>query len=229
MLLTPCCASFSIVSLPVHRGLWVRVFEGASRLAPTPRTLIVTHRMRALLGSLGAGAVVNEIRHFELFANGHVATVSLRRPDLIVERVTLIRELAEHATAAGAQILLGRLFRGLETHGKNLTLVMERGRGGGQEEVQAPTVVGADGVFSKVGQAAGWPQQPVVPLVQAIVRLSSSLPPDTTRVWFVPEDTPSDGWRFLHLPPLSPYASSLMPSALSSTPATGTRPAQGTP
>jgi flavin-dependent dehydrogenase len=33
-----------------------------------------------------------------------------------------------------------------------------------------------------------------VPLVQAIVRLPKDCPPDTTRVWFVPDDTPYFYW-----------------------------------
>ncbi|MFQ5801448.1 MAG: FAD-dependent monooxygenase [Candidatus Methylomirabilales bacterium] len=187
-------AGFFTAYLLACRRLHVRVFERADRLDPTPRTLIVTSRMRELLGSLGKKAVVNEIRRFELFANGHVVTVPLQRPDLIIERSTLIRKVAEHAEAAGAQTLLGRRFLTLEPNGKNLTLVVERSRGGGTEEVRARTVIGADGAFSRVASAAGWPGQPTVPLVQAIVPLPKDLPPDTTRVWFIPEDTPYFYW-----------------------------------
>ena len=48
--------------------------------------------------------------------------------------------------------------------------------------------------MSNVAQAAGWPRQDTVPLIQAIVRLPADYPPDTVRVWFVPEDTPYFYW-----------------------------------
>jgi flavin-dependent dehydrogenase len=45
-----------------------------------------------------------------------------------------------------------------------------------------------------VARSAGWPQQSTVPLVQAIVRLPRGMPPQTTRIWFIPEDTPYFYW-----------------------------------
>jgi flavin-dependent dehydrogenase len=45
-----------------------------------------------------------------------------------------------------------------------------------------------------VARAAGWPPIETVPLVQAIVRLPKDQRPDTTRVWFVPDDTPYFYW-----------------------------------
>src|SRR5262245_12043660 len=91
-------------------GMPVTVFEGASALDPEPRTLIVTRRMRDILGPLEGSSVVNEIRRFELFTNGRSATVPLRNPDLIVERSKLITGLADQAASAGAKIVLGRRF-----------------------------------------------------------------------------------------------------------------------
>ena len=66
------------------------MFEGQDRLDSAPRTLIVTDRMREILGGIGEKAVVNEIRQFELFTDGRVAKIALRRPDLVIERSTLI-------------------------------------------------------------------------------------------------------------------------------------------
>ncbi len=180
--------------LLARKGLRVQVFEGTDRLDPTPRTLIVTNRMRELLGPLGESAVVNVIRRFELFADGRVATVPLQRPDLVIERSTLVRSLAGQAEASGARILLGQRFLSLKPNGKGLTLLLGQSKGGGTKEVSVRTVIGADGAFSKVGQVAGWPTQPTLPLVQAIVRLPTNLPPDTTRIWFVPEETPYFYW-----------------------------------
>lgn len=186
-------AGFFTAHLLAREGLQVHLFEGRERLDPTPRTLIVTHRMRELVGPVGESAVVNEIRRFELFADGRVATINLKRPDLVVERSTLTRTLAGQAESSGARVLFGRWFSGLKPNAKGVTLVLGK-RSESTEEVSARILVGADGAFSKVGRAAGWPVQPTVPLVQAIVKLPPDLPSDTTRVWFIPEDTPYFYW-----------------------------------
>ena len=180
--------------LLARKGVDVRVFEQAERLDPSPRTLIVTSRMRDLLGPIGERAVVNEIRRFELCTDGRVGTIQLERPDLVIDRSVLVRELAGHAEAAGARMLVGRRFVGLEASGEGLTFAVERIREGGTEGTYAGTVIGADGAFSGVARAAGWPQLATLPLVQATVRLPPDLPADTTRIWFIPEDTPYFYW-----------------------------------
>ena len=53
-----------------RQGVPVRVFERIETLDHPERTLIVTHRMRALLGRAAEGSIVNEIRRFELFTDG---------------------------------------------------------------------------------------------------------------------------------------------------------------
>ena len=187
-------AGFYTAGLLARAGRDVRVLERAEELQPAARTLIVTSRMREMLGAAGEVAVVNEIRRFELFTDGRAATVALAKPDLIIERAKLIRGLAEQAQAAGAKVELGRRFLKLEPNGHELALAVERSRDGAQEELRAETVVGADGAVSRVAQAAGWPRQETVPLVQAIVRLPAEYPANTVRVWFVPEDTPYFYW-----------------------------------
>ena len=63
------------------------------------------------------------------------------------------------------------------------------------EEHESQAIIGADGAASQGGSnPAGWPKQPTVPLVQAIVRLPTDYPPGTVRVWFVPDDTPYFYW-----------------------------------
>lgn len=175
-------------------GLKVRVLERSEELNPAPRTLIVTGRMRDLLGRLGEDSVVNEINRFELFTDGRAATVPLKRPDLVIERSILIRGLAEQAQQAGAQVEFGRRFLCLEGNRRGLCLGVEPIQGGVREQIHVDAVVGADGALSKVAQSAGWPRQETVPLVQAMVRLPAGYPPDTVRVWFVPDDTPYFYW-----------------------------------
>ena len=178
--------------LLARRGVAVRVHEQAERLSPMRRTLIVTNRLRDLLGEVGDGCVVNEVRRFELFTDGRSAIIPLAKPDLIIERSRLISDLAKHAQAQGAEIHLGRRFVGLAPNGRGLAVML--GRAGQTESVHAETVIGADGAISRVAQAAGWSRRPTVPLVQAIVKLPSDVPPDSVRVWFVPGDTPYFYW-----------------------------------
>jgi len=150
--------------------------------------------MRTLLGEVGERAIINEIRKFELFTDGRAAQVPLDRPDLIIERSQLIRGLAEQAQSHGAKVSFGNRFMSLESNGTGLRVGVESARDARTEELHADVVVGADGALSRVAQAAGWPRQPTVPLVQAIVRIPSDMAMDTVRVWFVPDDTPYFYW-----------------------------------
>ena len=180
--------------LLARRGLSVRVLERIETLEPEARTLIVTHRMRALLGRAAEDSVLNEIRRFELFTDGRAATIALNHPDLIIERRTLIQGLAAQAQQAGAKIELGRRFQTLHPNGRGLVVEAERSEDGAREEIHADTIVGGDGAASRVARAAGWSPLETVPLVQAIVPLPKDMAPDTTRVWFVPDDTPYFYW-----------------------------------
>jgi flavin-dependent dehydrogenase len=192
-------------SLLARAGCSVEVLEREEQLNPVPRTLIVTHRMRSLLGEVGERSIVNEIRKFELFTDGRSAQIPLNKPDLIVERAQLIRGLAEEAERRGARLTYGRKFLSLESTGNNLRVAVERVRDARTEELHADIVVGADGALSRVAESAGWPRLPTVPLVQAIVRLPKDASADTVRVWFVPDDTPYFYW----LIPESPQRAAL--------------------
>jgi len=187
-------AGLFAASLLARRGAPVQVIEGSESLAPAPRTLIVTHKLRALLGAVAERSIVNEIRRFELFTDGRAATIGLNQPDLIIERSKLIEGLADESRAAGAELKLGRRFHALHANGRGLVLEVERSVDGRREEIHAGTVVGGDGATSRVAQSAGWPRQETVPLVQAIVSLPKDMPADSVRVWFVPDDTPYFYW-----------------------------------
>ena len=172
----------------------MRVFERDEALEPAERTLIVTHRMRSILGRAAESSVLNEIHRFELFTDGRAATIALKDPDLIIERRRLIQGLAEEARKAGSRVELGRRFHALHANGNGLAVEVERCADNHHEEVRAQTVVGGDGATSRVARAAGWEPLETVPLVQAIVPLPKDMAPDTVRVWFVPQDTPYFYW-----------------------------------
>lgn len=187
-------AGLFTASLLARRGVDVRVVERIETIEPEARTLIVTDRMRTLLGHAAESSVVNEIRRFELFTDGRAAKISLHRPDLIIERRALIQGLAEDAQRNGAKIDLGRRFRALAPNSSGLRVEVERCADGGREELHADAVVGGDGAASSVARNAGWAPLETVPLLQAIVPLPKDMAADTVRVWFVPQDTPYFYW-----------------------------------
>jgi digeranylgeranylglycerophospholipid reductase len=173
-------------------GRKVRVLESRPGFEPASRSLIVTDQFRTQLGTAASESIVNEIRRFELFTDGRSAQVVLARPDLIIERSRLIPALARSAQRAGAKLSFDTRFLGLAPNGRGLRVEVDSA--GQREEWHANSVVGADGASSRVARSAGWPPIETVPLVQAIVRLPKDHPPDTTRVWFVPDDTPYFYW-----------------------------------
>jgi flavin-dependent dehydrogenase len=181
-----------------RNGHETHVFEGQESFDGAPRSLIVTHRMREVLGGLGEKAVVNQIRRFELFTDGRVAKIELGQPDLIIERNVLIQELANAAQQAGAKIEFGQKFQALNQNNDTLTLTMERGSGGTFDTPQFQTVIGADGAVSRVAKSAGFPKLSTAPLVQAIINLPAGMAQDTVRVWFIPDDTPYFYWLIPH-------------------------------
>ncbi len=173
-------------------GKGVRVLESRPTLEANPRTLIVTGHFNNQISANAKSCILNEINRFELFTDGRSAHFSLRQPDLIIERSRLIRSLSEDARLAGAQLDYNTRFLGLAANGNGLRVEVDQA--GERREMHAKSLVGADGAASRVARAAGWPSVETVPLVQAVVKLPKGCPPDTTRVWFIPDDTPYFYW-----------------------------------
>lgn len=184
--------------LLARQGAGVRVFEASERIEPAPRTLIVTDYMREALGGLCDDIVVNRIKRFELFTDGRVGAISLHRPDLVIDRSRLIKRLAEEAEDKGVKILTGRKFLDLRPDNKKLNVTFSLNGNGEYMEDSAEVLVGADGVFSKVAEKGGWPSPKTVSLAQAIVELPEDISPDTTRIWFIPEETTYFYWLIPH-------------------------------
>jgi flavin-dependent dehydrogenase len=184
--------------LLAQRDADVRVYEASERIEPHPRTLIVTDYMRKVLGRLCDDLVINRIHRFELFADGRVGSVSLQRPDLIIERSRLTQRLAEHAEQRGAKILTGQSFLDLKPNGKRLHFTLSSNGNGNHVEHSAEVLVGADGVSSSVAKKAGWPPITTVYIVQTVVELPHDMLQDTTRVWFIPQETPYFYWLIPH-------------------------------
>jgi len=184
-------AGLHAAQLLARGGRGVRVYESSLGLDRIPRSLIITAKVRDLLGNRVEPAVLNEIDRFELHAGGKVLEVPIERPDLIIERAVLVRELTRAATEAGAEIVYGHRLERLvsATHGIDLQF-----RDKSHVSARVGTVIGADGAISTVARDAGWPRPSLVSLVQAVVRWPMDLSPRTVRVWFVPGDTPYFYW-----------------------------------
>ena len=191
-------AGLLTASLLSEKGLNVRVFEASKRLAESTRTLIVTHQLGELIGPLNNDTVLNKIHRFELFADGRVVEVSLSKPDLVIERSKLIKDLTERATKNGADILMDHRFLDFGPNGSRLKFRVTNNGFVNAKEVSAKVLIGADGVSSKVAKLGGWPSQKTVALIQAVVKLPPDISADTTRVWFLPEDTPYFYWLIPH-------------------------------
>jgi flavin-dependent dehydrogenase len=183
----------------------VRVYERAERLTPMARTLIVTAELSRVLGFRPESAVVNTVHTLELRANGSGLPIALREPDLVVERADLIRLLARKAEAAGAKLLFGQSFVGLEIERKRSVVHFRRRGADRTERVVARAVIGADGVRSQVARSLGRDEQPTVTVLQARVSLPPGADSGAARVWFVPDDTPYFYW----LCPESPGSAAL--------------------
>ena len=191
-------AGFHTALLLAEKGSRVSLFEAEDQINHSSRTLIVTKYLQDLLGPVPKDTITNRIRHFELFTDGRFAKISLQHPDLVIDRSKLIRDLAAKAQAAGVEVLTGRSFLGLKPNGRKLAFNVSHN--GDVEGHSAETLVAADGAFSKVARSAGWAMPVTVPLVQTIVDLPNDQSPDTTRVWFIPEETPYFFWLIPHSP-----------------------------
>ena len=173
-------------------GRPVHVLESKPAWEPASRTLIVTNHFRNQLGDIAEKSILNEIHRFELFTDGRSAEIALTKPDLVIERARLIPELAREAQKSGARVSFDTRFVGMSPNHNGVRLEVDsRGK---RDELHATHLVAADGAASRTARSAGWPAIETVPLIQAIVRLPKDYPKSTTRVWFVPNDTPYFYW-----------------------------------
>jgi len=136
---------------------------------------------------------VNRIQHFDLFSRNASSRVTLRKPDLVVERERLMYILFERARQAGVQIVLGQRFVGscdVSRGGRGSVLLrFAGGAGGSDREERADVVLGANGVGSGMGGELTRAGSRSVALLQALVRLEAGSDPATVRVWFERDDT----------------------------------------
>lgn len=191
-------AGFFSAYLLSRQGMRVKLFEASESINPSGRTLIVTKHLRDLLGPICDSVVTNEINRFELFADGKVANIPLRQPDLVIDRNRLIRALAGWAEAHGTEIRTGMSFSGLRPKGAKICFTVSAADGKGRLEEETDIIIGADGAQSEVARALGVKERETAPLCQTVVELPRDMDPHSTRVWFVPDLTPYFFWLIPH-------------------------------
>lgn len=180
--------------LLAKEGVSVHVYEQAEKLAPTPRTLIVTPDLNRALGFVPEAAIVNTVHTFELHSSCATARITLYDADLVVERAKLTRLLAARAEHAGAKIHLGCRFTGLQRDGDRTVAVFAQRDRDRTQHVPARVIVGADGAHSRVARAIGHRPRPAVTVLQARVPLPPEADPGVSQVWFDREATPFFFW-----------------------------------
>ncbi|MGH7775216.1 MAG: FAD-dependent monooxygenase [Candidatus Binatia bacterium] len=175
-------------------GVRVRLFDANDVLRTSPRTLIATSQLTEILGFFPSDAVINRINRIDLFSPHRSATIPMAEPDLVVERATIVRLLAERAIQAGAEIQSGTKFLNFAPAEGGVTVKVRNLKLDQTEEFKTTTLIGADGAFSRVAKVAERNSRATVPILQAIVRLPSGMQADITQVWFDPETTPYFYW-----------------------------------
>jgi len=169
-------------------GLKVGVFERQHTLKPTRRTYIITPHLDKIFGKVPESLILHRIWTMSVETNGRSVDIPLRQPDLVVERSQLITYLSGVAEQAGAKIHYGYQFLGFDRSQSETRILLENSD---REKLFAQTkmIVGADGAFSQVAQAAKIRCPITVPLLQAEITLPDDWDAAVTKVWFDVEKT----------------------------------------
>ena len=150
--------------------------------------------LKNVLDFIPEEAIINEVRHIELFSRSESSRLELSSPDLVIERERLIKFLARMAEEAGAKIKLLHQFEGFAQFGKKVTVRFKNLGTNETGQTSVDILVGADGTRSKVTLAASRNGHLLTFLLQARVRLPEDGKPDTVQVWFGSDRTKYFYW-----------------------------------
>jgi len=180
--------------LLAREGRKVRLFDANDVLNVDSRTLITTARLSDALGFYPGEAVVNRIDQIDLYSARRSVSIPMRDPDLVVERAAVVRLLARKALDAGVELRGGCKLVDVQSGDKDLTVTIRDTHRQRTEKFKTQTLIGADGMSSRVAKSATGSGPMTTPLLQAIVELPRGSRPGTTQVWFEPADTPYFYW-----------------------------------
>ncbi|MCS7287007.1 MAG: FAD-dependent monooxygenase [Anaerolineae bacterium] len=182
-----------------RKGAKVHLYEAESFLNPAPRTLILTSYFLQVLDFPPDETILNRVWQFELISANSSTTVTLKKPDLVVERRKLISLLLQKAMEAGVNFHWGYRLKEMEAEKKGFLLRFETERG--EEAVSSFALVGADGTESLVARSLRCRSLPIVAVIQAKVNFPKPVSGEKVRVWFDRDKTRF----FLWLIPESPH------------------------
>ena len=180
--------------LLAREGRQVRLFDANDVLNVEARTLITTSRLSDVLGFFPHEAVVNQIDQIDLHSPNRSVSIPMQQPDLVVERADVVRLLARKAVEAGVELRGGCKLVDVKPGDRALTITIRDTHRDRVEEFKTKTLIGADGMSSRVAKTATGNGHETTPLLQAIVEFPKGWRAGTTQVWFEPEDTPYFYW-----------------------------------
>lgn len=175
-------------------GVEVEVYERGDVLGCLPRTLIVTNKINEILDFVPEEAIINRVRHIELFSRSRSARLELSSPDLVIEREKLLNLLARLAKGAGAEIVFKHRFEGFAQFGRKIVVSLKNLDTGEECGRSTDILIGADGALSAVSRAASCDGHHLTALVQARVLLPEEANGDTSQVWFNSDQTKYFNW-----------------------------------
>lgn len=187
--------------LLAREGKRVRLFDANNVLHVDSRTLITTSRLTDVLGFYPQEAVVNQIDQIDLFSPKRSVSIPMKDPDLVVERSAVVRMLAHKALEAGVEIRGHCKFQQLTPGQGGVKVTIRDTERDREESFTTQTLIGADGMYSRVAKNTIGNGHLTTPILQAIVELPKGARPGTTAVWFEPQDTPYFYWSIPQTPP----------------------------
>lgn len=186
--------------LLAREGREVRLFDANDVMNVHSRTLITTPRLSDVLEFYPKEAVVNEIDRMDLYSPNRYVSIPMKEPDLVVERSAMLRMLARMALAAGVEIRGHCKFQEMAPTADGVQVTIRDGNRDRLEKFTTRTLIGADGMHSRVAHRTIGNGRLTTPILQAIVELPQGTRAGTTAVWFEPEDTPYFYWSIPHSP-----------------------------
>ena len=170
--------------LLAKEGVEVEVYERINDLGWQARTLIVTSKLNEVLDFIPEAAIINKVKHLELFSKSRSAKLELNCPDLIIERRKLVELFARLAEGAGANIVLKHQFEGFTQFGNKMVVSLKNLEMNEEKRIITDILVGADGTLSAVNRLASPNGHHLTALLQARVPLPDKVNRDTFQVWF---------------------------------------------
>jgi len=177
-------AGLFLAYLLAREGVEVEVYDKAAELGSPPRTLIVTSQISDVLGFIPEEAILNRVKHIELYSRSRTARLEFDSPDLVIERKELVKLLAGLAEAAGAKILLRHQFVGFGRDDGKIGVTLKNLDTGESPRTSADILVGADGGSSAVCRLSARNGHACTSLIQTRVRPGNGSSGNTIKVWF---------------------------------------------